>query len=80
MRTMVVCVYYLRPDIYCVNLEACGEDQSPGGAATIVKSMQIESPGGAEMIVRLLQTEEPRWGCINNEIGATRISVLNKPK
>ena len=32
------------------------------------------------MIVRLLQAEEPRWGCINNEIGATNISVLNKPK
>ena len=30
------------------------------------------------MIVKLLQTEEPRWGCINSEVGATSISVLNK--
>ena len=79
MRTMVVCLYYPRCDIYCVNLEACGEDHSPGGAAAIVKSMQTESPGGAAMIVRSLKTEEPRWGCINNKIGATSISVLNKP-
>ncbi len=49
-------------------------------AAAIVKSMQTESPGGAAMIVRLLQTEEPKWGCINNEIVATIIPVLNKPK
>ena len=40
----MVCLYYLRCDIYCVNLEACGEDQSPGGAATIVKLMQSEKP------------------------------------
>ena len=32
------------------------------------------------MIVRLLQIEDPRWGCINNEIGATSISVLTNPK
>ncbi len=42
--------------------------------------MQTDSPGVAAMIVRLLQTEGPRWGCINNEVGATSISVLNKPK
>ena len=73
-------MYYPRCGIYCVNLEACWEYQSPVGAAVTEISTQTESPGGAAMIVRSLQTEEPRWGCINNEIGATSISVLNKPK
>ena len=64
----MVCLYYTRCGIYCVNLEACGEDQSPSVAALIVRLMQTESPGGAEMIVRSLQTEDPRWGCNNSEI------------
>ena len=44
MRTMVICVYHPRCGTYCVNLEACWEDQSPGGAAMIVKSMKSEKP------------------------------------
>jgi hypothetical protein len=33
-------MYHPGCDNECVNLEACGDGQSPGGAATIVKSMQ----------------------------------------
>ena len=71
----MVCLYYTRCGIYCVNLEACGEDQSPSGAATIVKSMKSEKPkwgstdseidakykgpSVASVIVRSMQTESP---------------------
>ena len=59
MKTMVVCVYHLRCGIYCANLEACGEDKSPGGATKIVRSMQTKSPGGAATIVKSMQKESP---------------------
>ena len=48
MRTTVVRFYHPRFCIECVHLEACGDNKSPGGAATIVRSMQ---------------SEKPRWGC-----------------
>ncbi len=51
----MVCVSYMRCGIYCVNLEACGEEQSPGGAA---------------MIVKLMQSEKPKCGSNNSEIDA----------
>ena len=70
----MVFVYHLWCGIYSVNLEACGEDQSPGGAATIVRSMQTESPGRAAMIVRSLQPEEPKWGCINISLEQAQVS------
>ena len=63
-------MYHPGCDNECVNIEACGDGQSPGGAATIVKSMQKqlvqcvrlgevgaavnENPGGAEITERLL--------------------------
>jgi hypothetical protein len=64
-------MYHPGCDNECVNLEACGDGQSPGGAATIVKSMKkqvvqcvqlgevgglsMKSPGGAAITERLLQ-------------------------
>jgi hypothetical protein len=53
IRTVVVFLYYPRCGIYCVHLEACKEDKSPGADA---------------MIVRSLTTEEPMWGCNDSEI------------
>jgi len=70
----VIWMYHPGCDIECVNLEACGDDQSPGGAATIVKLMQKEV---AQCIllgeVGAAVNEEPRWGCNNKEIVATKV-------
>ena len=50
-------MYHPGCGIYYVNLEACGGDQSPGGAASTVRLVQLgyQSPGGAAITERLLQ-------------------------
>ncbi len=57
-----------------VNLEACGDDQSPGGAAMIVKLMQKQV---AQCVrpreVGAAVNKEPRWGCNNREIISTKV-------
>ena len=74
MRTTVEWMYHWGCDNECVNLEACGDDQSLGGAATIVISMQKK----VAQCVRLVEVgaavnEEPNWGCNNREIVATKV-------
>ena len=56
----MVCLYHPGCGIYYVNLEACGGDQSPGGAASTVRLVQ-------------LGISEPRWGCNNREIVAIKV-------
>ncbi len=70
----MIWMYHPGCDIECVNLEACGDDQRPGGAATIVKSMQKEVPQRVRLgVVGAAVNEEPRWGCNNREIVATKV-------
>ena len=74
MRTTVIWMYHLGCGIWCVNLEACGDGQSPGGAATMVKSMQkqvAQCVGLGE--VGAAVNKVPGWGCNNREIVAIKV-------